>query len=52
MCGSGSSLVAGIKMGCKVIGIELDPYYYSIALNRVVTALNAKNNNMLHTIVD
>lgn len=33
--GSASSLIACMDFGCDYVGFEIDPYYYSVAKDRV-----------------
>lgn len=37
--GSGTTGVAALKMGCRFVGIELDPRYFDIACRRISDAL-------------
>jgi DNA modification methylase len=37
--GSGSTIIAAIRQGCRVIGIEKDPTYYATALERIKNEL-------------
>lgn len=48
--GSGSTLIAALKKGCKPIGFELDPRYYNIALANVSEALKMKDAGRLDLI--
>jgi DNA modification methylase len=43
MCGSGSTLVAGIKRGCNPIGFELQEVNYNISINNVSEVLKMKD---------
>lgn len=43
MCGSGTTIVAAIKRGCRAYGFELSEYNYGQAISRVTSALQAKN---------
>ncbi len=43
MCGSGTTICAGIKRGCKVYGFELDVQRHLVAINRVSAALKLKS---------
>ena len=42
--GSGSTLVACARSGRGGIGIELDPGYFAIAVNRIQTEIDARNS--------
>ena len=48
--GSGSTLVAALKKGCKPIGFELDPRYYNVALTNVSEALKMKDAGRLDLV--
>jgi len=44
MCGSGTTLVAAIKRGCRCIGFELSERHYNTAVSRVADALRLKDS--------
>lgn len=38
--GSGSTIIAAMRQGCRVVGIEKDPTYYATALERIKNELS------------
>jgi DNA modification methylase len=52
MCGSGTTLVAALKKGCKPMGFELLERNYNTAISRVADALNAKDAGKLELVGD
>lgn len=52
MCGSGTTLVAALKKGCKPMGFELLEKNYNTAISRVADALNAKDAGKLELVGD
>lgn len=48
--GSGTTLVAAIKRGCKSVGFELEERYFNMGIHRITTALAAKDGGSLAII--
>lgn len=48
--GSGTTIIAGLKAGCKVLGFEMDKINYDRALLRVADFLSAKDAGLLDKV--
>lgn len=44
--GSGTTLVAAVKLGRRCIGIEIEPKYYAIAKERIIKAIEEREMDM------
>lgn len=47
-CGSGTTIVAGIRRGMLPIGFELNEKYYNLAINRISDTLSKKDAGLLN----
>ena len=47
--GSGTTLVAAVKLGRRCIGIEIEPKYYAIAKARITQAIQERDNDLFTT---
>lgn len=50
MCGSGKTLVAAIKLGCRAYGFEIEKRYYDVAIKNISDALKAKDAGLADNI--